>query len=207
MNRVLILAAVAHVTLLVPSFASAQSRPVRREPAKADAPIQEVVDISDTFGVGTPAERWSLDDAIPVGAVDFDGKKVTLDARKVKTSTGADGERQLLYPVSWYEAYEGQNPDIKYVVVKYKHGKAFMIMVEYLPNRVSMPKASFQRHPDGQSYYCDLSTARQEGQAYFKQAISQGRDDGNGGFWVDTVVMYSTVDAAAPTKSNVARRP
>lgn len=206
MKRILLLVVAVHLTVLAPSLARAQSRPARHETTKGAAPTQQITNIHDTFGLATPEERWSLDDALPNGAVDFAGKKLSLDDRKVNVSTNPDGERQLLYPVSWYEPYKGQNPDLKYVVVKYRDGKARQIMAEYLPNRVSMPKASFQPHPDGKSFYSDVSTVRQEGQLYFKQAISQGREDGKGGLWVDMVVMYSMEDTPAP-KPTASRRP
>jgi hypothetical protein len=208
MKRILFLALAAHLAFALPSLASAQTRGGKRvdtRPAPAaPAPAPEV-DIHSAFALATPAERWALEDPMPASVVDFGGKKISLDDRQVNASDNSDGEHQLLFPVSWFEPYQSQNPDLKYVVVKYKDGKACSIMAEYLPNRLSMPRASFQPHPDGKSFYSDVSTVRQEGHIYYKQAISQGKDDGKGGLWVDMVVMYCMDDTTS--KPAVARKP
>jgi hypothetical protein len=114
--------------------------------------------------------------------------------RQVNASDTADGDKQLLFPVSWFAPYQTEDPDLKYVVVKYKNGHACSIMAEYMPDRYALPRDKFQPHPDGKSFYCDMATVRQNGHAYFKQAISQGRDDGNGNLWVDMILMYCVED-------------
>ena len=208
MKRILFLALAAHVAFAAPSLAGAQTRGGKRvdpKPAPAVAVPAPEVDIRSAFVLRTPAEHWALDDPMPASTVDFGGKKISLDDRQVNSSDNSDGEHQILYPVSWFEPYQSQNPDLKYVVVKYKDGKACSIMAEYLPNRVSMPRTSFQPHPDGKSFYSDVATVRQEGHIYFKQAISQGKDDGKGGLFVDMVVMYCQDDKTS--KPAVARKP
>jgi len=208
MKRILFLALAAHMAFALPSLTSAQTRGGRRaEPKPAPAapvPVAEV-EIRTAFALATPAEHWALEDPMPANVVDFGGKKLSLDDRQVNASDNADGEHQLLFPVSWFEPYQDQNPDLKYVVVKYKNGKACSIMAEYLPNRISMPRATFQAHPDGKSYYSDVATVRQEGHVYYKQAISQGKDDGKGGLWVDMIVMYCMEDKTS--KPTASRRP
>jgi hypothetical protein len=207
-KRILVLVAAVHVALLAPCLAPAQSPPAKRAPAPAAAPPAEaLVDIRDAFGLVTPRERWSLEDAMPNGSVDFGGKAVTFADRKVVVSAYSDGDPQLFYPVSWYEPYRGQSLDLKYVVVRYKGGKACSITAEYLPDRVSMPKESFQPHPDGKSFYSDVSTVRQNGHVYYKQAISGGREDGKGGLWVDMLVMSCAEDAAPAPKATASTRP
>jgi hypothetical protein len=184
--------------------AAAQSRPAAPKPrptAKAAAirpgePAKEPqpVDLRATFTLGTSTENWCLDDPIPTDSIEFGGRRMSLDERMVNVSRSSDGQTQYLFPVSWFEPYQSTSPDLKYVVVKYKDGKACSIMAEFLPNRVAMPRAEFQAHPDGRTYYSDVAVVRHGGSVYLKQAISQGKDDGKGGLWVDMILLYSTED-------------
>lgn len=184
-----------------PAFAQTRAsravgRPAAAAPAKAAAPQPEPVDVAEVFAVATAAERWALEDAMPNGVVAFAGERLSFADRLVNATNSVTGERQLLFPVSWFERYQETGPDLKFVVVRYRNGRACQIVAEYLPQRLSIPREQFVRHPDGKSYYSDLSVARQDGRVYMKQAISQGADDGKGGLWVDTVVIYCTEQTA-----------
>jgi hypothetical protein len=190
-------------TVLVPaSSALARPQAQRQRPAPKAEPVKapDPVDIRATFGLTTPSEQWALEDPMPERSVKFGDKQISIDERMVNVSASSDGQRQYLFPVSWFEPYQSTNPDIKYVVVKYKNGRACSIMAEYLPNRLALPKAEFQAHPDGKTYYSDVAIVRHEGHLYLKQAISQGKDDGRGGLWVDMMVMYCTEDKSAVSK-------
>jgi hypothetical protein len=205
MKRTLVLFVAVFLALVAPSAGTAQTRSVKRPVTARPEPVPDPVVIRDAFALTTPNERWSLDDPIPSASVLVAGKTVTLTDRLANKSVSPDGETQILYPVSWYQPYEGKNPDIKYVVVRYKAGRACSVMAEYLPNRVAMPKASFQAHPDGHSYYSDVETVRQDGRAFYKQAISSGRSDGKGGLFVDMMVMYAVDDKPAAVASGATR--
>jgi hypothetical protein len=201
------------ITALAP-IASAQSRQPAQRPRPAPKAEQvkapDPVDIRATFALATQSEQWALEDPMPVGTVKFGDRQISIDERKVNVSTSSDGQQQYLFPISWFEPYQTANPDIKYVVVKYKEGRACSIMVEYLPKRVALPRAEFQAHPDGKTFYSDVAIVRHEGHVYLKQAISQGGDDGKGGLWVDMMLMYCTEDRSAAVKADAkpaARRP
>ena len=157
--------------------------------ATTATPPPAPVDVATVFAVSTGAERWAIDEPMPSAATALDGSPVTLADRQVGISTGADGGYQLLFPVSWYSAYEGKNPELKYVVVRYRDGRACLIVAEYNAERVSMPRARFQAHPDGKSWYADLETVRQDGRLYTKQAVSAGKSDGKGGLWIESVML------------------
>jgi hypothetical protein len=179
-----------------------RARPAAKAPAARPEPSRERVDIHASFALATPSENWALEDPMPAGGIAFGGKRLSLDERMVNVSTSADGQHQYLFPVSWYAPYQGANPDLKYVVVKYKDGKTASIMAEYLPNRLSLPRADFQAHPDGRSFYSDVAVVRQDGRVYLKQAISNGKDDGKGGLYVDMLVFYVTEDKSASAAAN-----
>ncbi len=203
------------VCLAIPAGADAQSKPGPKARRVADNAAVDVVkpatiDVQATFTLSTTSERWTLNDPLPAGNVDFGGKRLTFDDRMVNSSTTTDGEQQLLFPVSWFEPYSSTNPDIKYVVVKYRDGKAATIMAEYVADRVSMPREAFQPYPDGRSFYSDVAVYRQDGQVYLKQVTSKGKDDGKGGLYVDMVMIYrvqDTMPAPAATKATTARKP
>ena len=201
MKRILVW--VLAVTVLgATAFAQSRPGPQRQRPAPKAEPVKapDPVDIRATFALVTPSEQWALEDPMPAGSVKFGDRQLTFDERMVNISTNADGQQQYLFPVSWFEPYQGSNPDIKYVVVKYKAGRACSIMAEYLPNRLAMPRSEFQAHPDGRTFYSDVAIVRQSGHVYLKQAISQGKDDGRGGLWVDMMLIYCTEDKAAVTR-------
>lgn len=202
MQRCLALTVAFLFSLGATVFADGQTKQIRRDGPRSTVPKgSEHVEIRDTFALVTPFERWSLEDPLPTTGVVFDGKALTADQRRVNKSVASDGDDQWLFPVSWYEPYAGQPPSIKYVVVKYKAGKACNVMAEYLPQTYALPKADFAAHPDGKSFYCDMAIARQNGLMYLKQAISTGKDDGHDRYWVDFVVLYCIPDATAlPTK-------
>jgi hypothetical protein len=123
-----------------------------------------------------------------------------LADRQVNDSSIGETERQVFFPVSWFEPYQAQNPDIKYVVVKYRGGKAYTIMAEYLPERLAFPRAEFKQHPDGKTFYKDLATLRQGGKFYMKQAFSNGVEDGKGNLWVTMVMVYVVPEDAGTRK-------
>ena len=210
MNRILISCFAIAVCIGAPFATNAQGRPsgVKRavEKTTTATPVEPVVDVHQEFALGTGSERWTIDDPQPQSNVSFAGRSVTLTDRMVNASTTSDGEAQLLFPVSWYEPYTSQNPELKYVVVKYRNGKADSIMAEYQPDRVSMPKDKFQPHPDGKTFYSDVAVVRQNGQVYLKQVISKGHEDGSGGFFVDMVIIYRVEDTTAKTVT-ATRRP
>src|SRR5690242_14456481 len=104
MKRMFLLVVALHVALVSPGMAAAQSKPVKRVSARPESAPDPVV-ISDAFALATQNERWSLDEPSPAATVRFAGKAVTLDERKVNSSVSANGERQILFPVSWYEPY------------------------------------------------------------------------------------------------------
>jgi hypothetical protein len=212
MKRILVPVVAVYLAVLTPCLATAQTHSAKRVPAKPEVTkpevtTQPVVDIRDTFALETSSEHWALEDPIPPGSVDFGGRKLSLDERQVGVSTSNDGEKQLLFPVSWFEAYQGQNPELKYVVIKYRDGRACSIMAEYQPDRVALPKANFKPHPDGKSFYSDVAVVRQAGHVYLKQVVSQGHDDGKGGLWVDMVVMYCLQDKTSSANPASARQP
>lgn len=187
------------VCLVIPAGVEAQSKanPKARRVADKDAVTvvkPDVIDVQATFSLSTGSEKWALNDALPVGAVEFGGKRVSLDDRLVNSSVTTDGEQQLLFPVSWFEPYGSTDPELKYVVVKYRDGKAASIMAEYQPDRVSLPRETFQAHPDGRTFYSDVAVHRQDGQVYLKQVTSKGKDDGKGGLYVDMVMIYRVTD-------------
>ncbi|HQR37199.1 MAG TPA: hypothetical protein PLF26_02265 [Blastocatellia bacterium] len=210
MKRILISCFAIAVCIGAPFATNAQGRSpsgVKRATDKAPAPAaQPVVDVHQAFALGTSSERWSIDDPQPSTSVTFAGRNVSLTDRMVNASTTSDGEAQLLFPVSWYEPYQSQNPELKYVVVKYRDGKAASIMAEYQPERVSLPKDQFQPHPDGKTFYSDVAVVRQNGHVYLKQVISKGHDDGNGGYYVDMIIIYEVEDTTAKT-ATATRRP
>src|SRR6186997_2234357 len=111
------------VTVIAPA-ALAQSRQPAQKPrpaAKAEAvKAPEPVDIRSTFTLATQSEQWALEDPMPVGSVKFGDRNLSIGERMVNVSTSSDGQQQYLFPVSWFEPYQAANPDIKYVVVKYK---------------------------------------------------------------------------------------
>lgn len=198
---------VVSLCLAAPAGAGAQSRPgpqgrrvVDKEvkPAVVEAKPVIVVDIPSTFSLSTGSERWALDDPLPAQSVDFSGQRMSFTDRQVNASVSSDGADQLLFPVSWFPRYSDVNPDVKYVVVKYKDGKAYQIMAEYLPERQSMPKESFQLYPDGKSFYSNVSVVRQDGQVYLKQVTSKGVDDGKGGYYLDMLIIYRVEDKTPP---------
>ncbi|MCC6745958.1 MAG: hypothetical protein IT175_19000 [Acidobacteria bacterium] len=187
------------VCLAVSAGANAQSKSGATARRVADKPAVSVVkpaviDVKTTFSLSTPSENWSLDDPMPVGQVQFGTQRLSLDDRMINSSLTPDGENQLLFPVSWFEPYGSADPILKYVVVKYKNGKATSIMAEYVEGRFSMPRESFQAHPDGHSFYADVAVHRQDGQVYLKQMTSKGKEDGRGGLYVDMVMIYRVVD-------------
>lgn len=198
------LAVVAFVILTVSCPALAQTRGARHVAGKTNAATAEAVNIRDAFGFETPAERWSLEDPLPVERISFSGKPLTFAERQINASVSAQGERQLMFPISWFAGYEGQQSDLKYVVIRYRDGKACSILAEYQPNRVALPKEEFQRHPDGTSFYSDVATVRQNGLVYYKQAISKGVADGKGGLYVDSMLMYCA--AEKPLRSTASNR-
>lgn len=191
------------VCLVVSVGANAQAKSGPTARRVADKPAVAVVkpaviDVQATFSLSTSSERWSLNDPMPVGQVPFGGKSLSFDDRLVGASMTTEGEHQLLFPVSWFEPYGSADPAIKYVVVKYRDGKASSIMAEYVPDRVSMPRETFQAHPDGRTFYSDVAVHRQDGQVYLKQMTSKGKDDGKGGLYVDMVMIYRITDTAPP---------
>lgn len=198
------------VCLVVPVGAAAQSKNTARRVADKNGVAvvkPAVIDVQATFSLSTASERWSLDDPLPVGQVSFGGKRLSLDDRLVNASQTNEGDAQLLFPVSWFEPYSSADPVLKYVVVKYRGGKATSIMAEYVADRFSMPRDSFQAHPDGRSFYSDVAIHRQDGQVYLKQMTSKGKDDGKGGLFVDMVMIYRVVDTMpAATKASGARK-
>jgi hypothetical protein len=169
---------------------AARSARVAKTAATAAAPAP--VDVSSVFSVATGAERWAIEEPMPSKTVAFGGAALTLADRQVGVSTGSEGGYQLLFPVSWYPRYQEANPELKYVVVRYRDGRAILIIAEYNADRVSLPKEKFQRHPDGKTWYADLELVRQNGHVYAKQAISHGRPDGKGGLWVETIMLSCT---------------
>lgn len=199
------------VCLAVPLGVDAQSKTAPKARRVADKDVvtvvkPEAVDVRATFSLATSSEKWALNDPVPVGNVDFAGKRLTFDDRLVNSSMTTDGEQQLLFPVSWFEPYGSADPDIKYVVVKYRDGKAASIMAEYVADRVSLPRESFQAHPDGRTFYSDVAVYRQDGQVYLKQVTSKGKDDGKGGLFVDVVMIYRVQDTAPAVKATTARK-
>jgi hypothetical protein len=208
MNRILF-SCVALMVLSTAAFAvNAQGRPpagVKRAVEKTTSPtVAPVVDVHEAFALGTGSERWSIDDPLPSSSVTFGGRNVSIADRMINASTTSDGEDQLLFPVSWYEPYQEQNPELKYVVVKYKNGKAASIMAEYQPDRVAMPKDQFEPYPDGKSYYSNVAVVRQNGQVYLKQVVSKGHEDGAGGFYVDMIIIYRVEDTTTPKSATAA---
>lgn len=201
MQRCIALAVASLFVACATVFADSQVKSVRREPAKPASPKPpEHVEIKDTFVLATPFERWALDDPEPSADVQFGGKSLPLESRQITKSLTDDGADQYFFPVGWYEAYSSQPPSLKYVVVKYKNGKTCQVMAEYQPQSYVLPKADFEPHPDGKTFYSNIAVARQDGQIYLKQAISQGRDDGHDGLYVDMLVMYCVPDTTAPAK-------
>lgn len=202
MKRILI--SLIAISVITPAAAALPRPPAQRQRTAPKADVVKApdpVDIRSTFALATQSEQWALEDPMPVGTVKFGDRQISIDERMINVSTSTDGQQQYLFPISWFEPYQTANPDIKYVVVKYKDGRACSIMVEYLPKRLALPKADFQAHPDGRTFYSDVAIARQAGRVYLKQAISQGGDDGRGGLWVDMMVMYCTEDRSATTKA------
>ena len=201
------------VCLAIPAGAAAQSKtePKARRVADKDAVAvvkPAVIDVRATFSLSTNTERWTLNDPLPTGNVEFGGKRLTFDDRQVNSSMTTDGEQQLLFPVSWFEPYGSADPEIKYVVVKYRDGKAATIMAEYVADRVSLPRESFQAHPDGRTFYSDVAVYRQDGQVYLKQVTSKGKDDGKGGLFVDMIMIYRVQDTMpAPTVAAGKKKP
>jgi hypothetical protein len=198
MKRIAVPLAALGLVLAFAFTAYPQARPGRPAAESAAQKAPEPVDLRESFSLATSSERWTIEDPMPSNDVAFATRRISLEERKASPSDTSDGMKQLLFPVSWFEAYQGQETDIKYVVVKYKDGKACSIMAEYLPERMSLPKESFEKHPDGRTFYQNAAVVRQNGQVYLKQLISQGREDGKGGLWIDMVFIYCTPDKTAP---------
>ena len=160
------------------------------------------VPVAEAFSISTSSEKWALDDPVPIDTVQFGGKKITYQERQVTATVAPGGERQLVFPVSWYGPYQGIQGDLKFIVVRYDNKRARTIMAEYERDRLSMPKSDFKYDASGKRYYRDISFVRQGGMMYIKQALSSGTEDGKGNYWVDAIVMYSVDDptpAAATT--------
>lgn len=183
---------------------SKNARPVAARSA-APAPAPEPVDVRTVFNVATTSESWSIDDALPRASVPFSGRQVSLEERQVNASKGLAGDEQLLFPISWHPAYAEADPHLKYVVVRYHDGRAHYIIAEYMPEKFSLPRDQFQLHPDGKTYYADLAFARQDGKLYSKQAISQGKGDGRGGLFVDTIILSCTEDTKAISQKSATK--
>lgn len=181
--------------LAAPATAQQATR-ASTKPAPVMAPSP--VAIAETFGIATANERWSLDDPPPGESVIFGGRVMTMEERGVTVAAQPGGERQIVFPVSWFPAYETSNPDIKFVVVRYDATGARTIIVEYQADRVSMPKSEFKFDESGKRFYRDLAFTRQAGKMYVKQALSAGQDDGKGNFWIDSVLIYSVDEPPAP---------
>lgn len=204
MNRLKRTAVIALFVSLSTTYSVGASTPspaqkAKPTPSTASQPQQPDVDIATTFSIETSFEHWALLDPMPTQDVSVGTHRYSLSDRLVNTSETGDGLTQLLFPVSWFEPYQEKNPEIKYVVVKYKEGKACFIMAEYQPERFSLPKDGFEQHPDGKTVYKDLMVFRKDNNIYLKQAISKGEEDGRGGYWVDTMLIYFV--ERAPAKS------
>jgi hypothetical protein len=178
--------------LLAPGLSvEAQTRATRgagRTPPATRPPRPEAV--VALFSVSTPSERWTLGDPEP-RTIAFAGRQLTLEERKVTTSDTDAGERQYVFPVSWFASYASQHTALNYVSVRYRGGRAYQIVAEYLPERFVLPAEKFERHPDGQSLYANLDVLRVGERVFTKQALSRGKVDGKGGVWVDSIILQA----------------
>jgi hypothetical protein len=188
---------------LAPSGVIAQVR----GSAKPAAPPQEV-NINEVFAISTPSERWTLGDPQPSGSVSFAGKSLTFEERMIAESKTGTGGTQLLFPVAWFEPYQANNPELRYVIVKYDAGKATTVIAEYQRQRFALPRDGFNPTADGKSFYKDLNFVVKGDRAFVKQAISRGEEDGKGNLWIDSVLIYSAAHTApTPTKGPKDRKP
>ena len=183
---------------LTTTVSSAQS-PSALDPAPIQP--QSSAQTADQFSVSTGAEQWRLDEAPPARAVLFAGRRISLGERKVTESLAKDGKRQLLFPINWYGPYQAQATDIRSISVRYEGAKASMIVIDYVPERLAMPKAGFKHEGGASRYYRDMAVVRQGGRMLVKQAIANGAEDGKGNLWIDAIVIYAIDDAPAPGAS------
>ena len=198
MNRALVslLIIVCICSVTVDSFAQSrrrsappQSKTTAVRAAETVEPEPEV-DIPSVFSISTTAENWTIDQPVSKVSCRFDNASMPFDQRQVNIVPIGENENQYLFPVSWFEPYQGKDPALKYVVVKTKNGQIYSIMAEFLPKRFSLPSEGFEPYTDGKSLYKDVAVYRKDGSVYLKQAVTSGEQDGQGGYYVDIMVIY-----------------